>query len=72
MHLGPYTYMYLRIGPVVEELTEDQEYRETQELYDEPPGSHPSLLLPSYTHCMLVTQLVLLIVEINCMIVDGP
>ena len=37
--------MYLRIGPATEELTEDQEYQETQEFYEEPAGSRPSLLL---------------------------
>ena len=37
--------MKLRIGPATKDLTEDQEYQETQEFYEEPPGSHPSLLL---------------------------
>ena len=33
LYFGPYTYLWLRIGPVAEELTNDQEYQETQEFY---------------------------------------
>jgi hypothetical protein len=42
LHFGPYSYSYLRIGPVREELTDDQDYPETQEDFEETPGSRPS------------------------------
>jgi hypothetical protein len=42
LHYGPYSYPYLRIGPVREELTDDQDYPEAQEDFKETPGSRPS------------------------------
>jgi hypothetical protein len=44
LHFGPYSYSYLRIGPVREELTDDQDYPETQEEFEETPSSRPSTI----------------------------
>jgi hypothetical protein len=44
LHFGPYSYSYLRLGPVREELTDDQDYPEAQEDFEETPGSRPSMI----------------------------
>jgi hypothetical protein len=44
LHFGPYSYSYLRIGPDREELTDDQDYPEAQEDFEETPGSRPSTI----------------------------
>jgi hypothetical protein len=42
LHFGPYSYSYLRIGSDREELTDNQDYPEDQEDFEEMPGSRPS------------------------------
>jgi hypothetical protein len=44
LHFGPYSYLYLRIGPDYEELTDGQDYLEAQEDFEETPGSCPSTI----------------------------
>jgi hypothetical protein len=44
LHIGPYSYSYLRIGPDYEELTNGQDYPKAQEDFEEMPGSRPSMI----------------------------
>jgi hypothetical protein len=43
-HIGPCPYSYLQIGPDYEELTDNQDYPEAQEDFEETPGSRPSTI----------------------------
>ena len=42
LHFSPYIYTNLQIGPAAEETTDDQDYQETQEYFEDPSGSRPS------------------------------
>jgi hypothetical protein len=44
LHFSPCSYLYLRIGPDYEELTDNQDYPEAQEDFEETPGSRPSTI----------------------------
>ena len=65
LHFSPYIYTNLQIGPAAEETTDDQDYQETQEYFEEPSGSRPSTTWILITYCLLELLLLYFVCEMN-------